>query len=132
MATLAMVLILVATISVAVSVVRLFGGPMDRALARCTKDEAQVWSLYTKFALFVITLKGGLDLYRLETLVGQTSVTLPRCIFEMYRSSAGALWYSMFGLLALFAVTQVLTVVNSDDSTPDSSRAAETARVTSS
>jgi hypothetical protein len=129
MASITLALILAATISVAAGVLKLFGGAMDRALSRCTMIEGQNWSLYSKFALFVTALKGGLELGQLETLSGQPTVTLSRCIFEVYRSSAAALWYSVFGLLAFFAATQLLTIVSSRDSTASPSGEAEKVRV---
>ena len=50
-------------------------------------------------------------------------MNVSRCIIEVYKSSAGALWYSVFGLLAFFATTQILSIVHAYLSKPKPSYA---------
>jgi hypothetical protein len=111
MATLTLALTFVAAIAISAGVLMFFWAPLDYTLTRiANRESAFGWSLYAKFALFMIILKGGLDVGRLEAFAEQASVTSAQCIIEVYKAAAGSLWAAACGLLAFFAVTQLLSV----------------------
>jgi hypothetical protein len=103
METFTMVLILLTSAGVAGGVVFAFSAAMNSVILRVVPgDLAAGVSKYSRFALFVTALVGGLRLAELDSLARAAEVDANRCLLEAYRSAVGALDASLWLLLVFF------------------------------
>lgn len=116
-------LLLLVTLAIAVIVsalvVRGFKGPMDRIFQRIIGEEVAVaWRKFLTFALFVVGVSSGVQIWNLERFIRQgpegemaTQLTPEYWGLEIYRTVMGSLGGLAWALLIFFVVALVAFVV---------------------
>ncbi len=100
-----------AAVAIAACVVALFSQSIDEAVSRVVPEElAAAWRRYVKFALFTVTLVGGMRLSDLAVFVIQRTaasppVTAAQSLLEVFRAVAGSLVAASSLLLVIFVAT---------------------------
>lgn len=97
-----------AAIVLAACVTLFFSRPIDEALGRVVPPEmGSAWRQYAKFALFVVTLAGGMRVSELSSLVAMRAASSPpmtagQGLMEVLKSVSGSLTAAAIALLAFF------------------------------
>jgi hypothetical protein len=103
-----------AAIAIAACVTIFFSKSIDEALTRVIPAEmASAWNRYVKFALFVVTLAGGMRLSELTQFLamrtpGGPPVPAGQALLEVFKSITGSLIAAAVALLGFFAATLVV------------------------
>ncbi|MDD5657164.1 MAG: hypothetical protein PHF00_07910 [Elusimicrobia bacterium] len=106
MDTIMLISVFLSSLAVSACVVWIFSALMDGVLARLAAGEtAAAWSLFTKFALFVVGFTGGLRLTDMEPLLASARppINSAQILLEVFRAVTGALVASAWMLLVIFA-----------------------------
>ena len=113
------VLLLVITLVIAIAVsglvVLFFRKPIDKIFARIIGEEISVaWRKFLTFALFVVGISSGVNIYKLEQFVSPTIEPAQRPVLsaqfwalEIYRTIIGTLGGLAWALLVFFVVALI-------------------------
>jgi hypothetical protein len=116
-------LLLVVTLGIAIVVsaivVRFFRGPMDKIFMRIIgEDVAEAWRKFLTFALFVVGISSGVQIWNLERFVMPVPEDQLRPVLtpeywglEIYRTIMGTLGGMAWALLVFFVVALVAFVI---------------------
>ena len=99
-------------------VARVFDGSIRTILERITAPEiAGSWTRYLRFAIYVVGISGGVNVYRLEKYINPRGdaeairLTAERWVLEIYRAVIGTLQAIAWMLLVFFVVALVAYVI---------------------
>jgi hypothetical protein len=113
------VLLLVITLVIAIAVsglvVLFFRKPIDKIFARIIGEEISIaWRKFLTFALFVVGISSGVNIYKLERFVSPTVEPAQRPVLsaqfwalEVYRTIIGTLGGLAWALLVFFVVALI-------------------------
>lgn len=116
-------LLLVVTLGIAIVVsaivVRFFRNPMDKIFMRIIGEEvAEAWRKFLTFALFVVGISSGVQIWNLERFVMPVPEDQLRPVLtpeywglEIYRTIMGTLGGMAWALLVFFVVALVAFVI---------------------
>jgi len=116
-------LLLIVTLAIAVLVSGLviffFRKPVDKILNRIIGEDISVaWRKFLTFALFVVGVSSGVNLYKLEQFVQPVTESMERPVLspeywglEIYRTIIGTLGGMAWALLLFFVVALVAFVL---------------------
>lgn len=116
-------LLLIVTLAIAVLVSGLviffFSKPVDKILNRIIGEDISVaWRKFLTFALFVVGVSSGVNLYKLEQFVQPAAEAMERPVLspeywglEIYRTIIGTLGGMAWALLLFFVVALVAFVL---------------------
>jgi Mn2+/Fe2+ NRAMP family transporter len=114
-----LVVTLLISIVTAFLVIFFFRKPIDKIFHRILGDEiATAWRKFLTFALFVVGVSSGVNLYKLEQFVQPETENLARPILtpeywglEVYRTIIGTLGGMAWALLIFFIVALIAFVI---------------------
>ena len=108
----------VVALVVSFAVARVFDGSIRTILERITAPEIAVsWTSYLRFAIYVVGISGGVNVYRLEKYINPRGeeqaiqLTAERWVLEIYRAVIGALQAIAWMLLVFFVVALLAYVI---------------------
>ena len=111
-------LLLVVTLAIAAGVsglvIAFFRNPIDKIFRRVIgEDIAEAWRKFLLFALFVVGIASGVNLYKLEQFVNPVGNSAPPALtaefwgLEIYRTIISALGGLAWALLVFFVVALI-------------------------
>jgi len=107
-------------LTVSFIVVQMFRKPIDAILQRIISDEInKAWSKYLRFAMYVVGISSGVNLWKLEQYVTApeythasiVELTANRWILEIYRTVIGAIQGIAWALLVFFIFALIAYVI---------------------
>ncbi len=106
-------------LTVATIVMLLFRRPIDAILRRLIKDDlSRAWTRYLQFAIYVVGIGGGVNVFSFEKYFGPTGpgqekaeLTTERWVLEIYQTIMGTLGATAWLLLVFFVFALIALVV---------------------
>ncbi|NWF51071.1 MAG: hypothetical protein HXY49_11090 [Ignavibacteriaceae bacterium] len=99
-------------------VIKIFDNPIEKILSRIITDEiSKAWHKYIKFAVFVVGISGGVEIWQLERFITpqagppSTPLTAEYWILEIYRTILGTLQSIAWILLLFFLFALIAYVI---------------------
>lgn len=108
------------SLAVCVFVVRIFATPIQDILKRIIPDDiSMAWAKYLRFAMYVVGISSGVQIWNLERYVnpapGQRAEAIPltadRWILEVYRTIIDTLQGLAWVLLVFFVIALIAYVI---------------------
>jgi hypothetical protein len=103
---------LLVSAAVSVAVAWAFNRPMTTIMHRIVAgDLAYAWIRYLRFALIVVGIGGGVQVWTLEKYIARRSLDLEHWTLELYNTLIGALQSTAIVLLVFFVFALIAVVI---------------------